>query len=813
MNLDAAFETFRAPEREFGVIPFWFWNDDVNETELIRQLHEFHTAGFGGVLPHARIGLSHRVGYLTEEFFRLMRIVVQEAARLDMKIILYDEGSYPSGSARGEVVKENHEYASQAIALWQKDVTGPFHGFWRPNTGRALLDRHVCTFMARSDGDETINPDTLVELTSLPNDIFRIEVDEGTWKVMSVWNVCSGGHIRGVFPEEEDGHASAPPSADILNPEAVSRFIELVHERYYSILKEFFGNTIIALFTDEPGVMGRGGGQRGQKPKPYTPGFLDWIERRHGRDPRPWLPSLWIDYGSKTDEFRALYATAVEERLQEVFYAAQSEWCADHNIALTGHPAGSTEMSALRRFQLPGQDTVWRWVLPNESSALEGAHSVSAKAATSGARAIGARRILTECGGAYGWRMTLDETKWLFDWHLVRGNNLLNPHAAFYSIRERRAWESEPDIGVHNVWWPYYKHIAIYGRRLSWLLSDGEHVVSAAILGNGNNLPWRAAKQLYQSQIDFLYIDNEAVESSECVGGSLQIGKQRYPVIIIEGNPLLSEKAKDLLKAFKKNGGRIVEYTEDIELPAAVNAVIPREVIFTPPCKDLRIIHYQKNALDFFFLVNEGENDFSGMLALNVVGNIEIWDPFEGSSCAAPARKRGQGLDIEIEIGRRESVVVAVDTNVELTAIPSPPVFIEDVSTPDLDWKVYASDGTPVDIAAPGDWAECPGYELFSGTFSYRSAIDLTDAVKETWLDLGQIGDIAEILLDDEPIGIRLWAPYKVCLGRNLKGGTHSLEVKVTNSMANAFEGTQNPSGLMGPVRIISRTKSAGSDP
>ena len=130
-------------------------------------------------------------------------------------------------------------------------------------------------------------------------------------------------------------------------------------------------------------------------------------------------------------------------------------WCAEHGIALTGHPAESEELSPLRWFQLPGQDMVWRYVEPDQPTAIEGRHSVAAKVATSGARIQGARRILTEVCGAYGWRMTLEEMKWLFDWHLVRGNNLIDPHAVFYSIRGRRAWESEPDLCLHNTWRPY----------------------------------------------------------------------------------------------------------------------------------------------------------------------------------------------------------------------------------------------------------------------------------------------------------------------------------------------------------------------
>ena len=114
---NSVFHQFVDPPREFGLIPFWFWNDDLDESELLRQLHEFHRAGFGGVLPHASTGLSKRVGYLTDEFFRLLRVVVAECARLQMKFILYDEGAYPSGSACGAVVAQNPAFASQCIGL------------------------------------------------------------------------------------------------------------------------------------------------------------------------------------------------------------------------------------------------------------------------------------------------------------------------------------------------------------------------------------------------------------------------------------------------------------------------------------------------------------------------------------------------------------------------------------------------------------------------------------------------------------------------------------------------------------------------
>ena len=804
MDLERSFSLFVDPPREFGLIPFWFWNDDLDESELLRQLHAFHDAGFGGVLPHARIGLARRVGYLTEEYFRLIRRIVEEAAHLGMKVILYDEASYPSGSARGGVVAENPDYASQAIGLWEKDVDGPHDGFWRPNTGRALLDRHVCTVLGRVDDQGRVDPHSLEILEPQPHTIFRIEVPAGRWKVMSVWNTHSGGHIRGAFPEEESGHATAPAAGDILNPEAVACFLRLTHDQYYAQLSEFFGDPIIALFTDEPGVFGKGA-QRPRNARPFTPGFVDWLEEQWGADPRPWLPALWMDYGPDTEAFRQRYATAVQTRLHQVFYAAQSDWCACHDIALTGHPAGSDELTSLRYFQLPGQDMVWRYVEPGKPSALEGPHSIAPKAATSGARINGARRVLTEVCGAFGWRLTLDEVKWLFDWHLVRGNNLINPHAVFYSIRDRRAYESEPDLGVHNVFWPYFQQLAVYARRLSWLLCDGEQVCDTAILGDGNALPWQAAKQLYQNQIDFLYIDDQAVAEGTVGNGYIEIGAQTYRAIVIDGAPDISDGAREKLEAFKKNGGLLIPYQEGMDLPGALGPQLSGDLHLEPSHPDLRSIHYRKEGLDFYLLVNEGEEEIGGDLTLGVSGALETWDPLTGTRVPVGIGAIGDSLCVPLSLERRQSLVLVVDTRQPFTASLTPPCFSEQAVPLVAKWSVRAADGSPLDLPAPGDWACCPGWELFSGTLVYDAEIHIPKADALT-LDLGRVGDIAEVRVDGEGVGLRMWPPYRIDLGDEISPGSHRLEIRVTNTMANAYEGIQAPSGLIGPVHLITRT-------
>lgn len=186
------------PPREFTAIPFWFLNGDLTDAELRRQLADFAAHGIYGVVLHPRMGLSPDITYLGERYFAHIRTAVQTAAALDMKIVLYDEGMYPSGSACGLVVKDHPELASEGVTLTQ---------------------------------------------TVLPGDELLAQTENGALVVRK-----SGGTMRGLHWGEDDGEKNAPLTADILNPEAVHRFVQLTHEAYYREVKEYFGSTIIGLF-------------------------------------------------------------------------------------------------------------------------------------------------------------------------------------------------------------------------------------------------------------------------------------------------------------------------------------------------------------------------------------------------------------------------------------------------------------------------------------------------------------------------------------------------------------------------------------
>lgn len=790
MSLETLRQLFIEPPADFGMIPFWFWNDDLADEELLSQIRQFHDAGFSGFIPHARCGLSHRVGYLTPEHFRLLRLVCEEAKCLGMKVVLYDEGSYPSGSARGRVVADAPELAARCLIHMEEKVHGPARGFWRPDSGRALTDELLSVVAHSQD-----NPQLRRCIPFDSNGIACYDLGNGDWQLTACLSVMSGGTIRGVFPEEEDASAFAPPAADILRPEAVQRFIALTYDRFADELGDLFGNPIMAVFTDEPNPMGREP-RRGPNPMPYSDGLFDEIAAVWPHDVVQWLPALWFDFGPETETFRCIYRRTVQQRLEKVYFEPLSIWCADHGLQLTGHPQLSNELRPLRHFHIPGQDIVWRHVVPGWHD--NGPDSVAPKVASSAAILVNRKRSATELFGAYGWQLTLDEAKWLIDWHLVRGNNTFFPHACFYSVREQRAYESPPDLGIYNAWWPHWSILNQYTRRTSALLTVATPVYRVGILVDVDDVSWRAAQALTQQHIGFIFLDEQALESVQLAGTKLSIAGQSLEAIICDSYEPIQPTVRNLLKRYQEAGCLIIEkWTADAS--ARLLSHVEPDIQWLGS-GSLRVLRNIINNGEVYYLTNEDESSISGDIILPYAGKLEVWDSLTGIMQTWPSEIKQGMTHTQLRLERRQSQFLVVspalpDSTDKLPYFPGKVVM----SIPGP-WCAYDSEDRMVPLPCPGDWAQIPGWELFSGTITFRTAFKNTHGRKPAFLDLGDVGDIAQVYLNGHLLGVRAWAPYIFTTGNAICHGQNMLEIHITNSSANRYEGIQRPSGLLSEV-------------
>jgi hypothetical protein len=581
---------FRDPPREYSVMPFWFWNDELGDDEIIRQIGDFEAHGVYGFIIHPRIGLPKDIGWLSNRMIRCMRIAVEEARKRRMYVILYDEGMYPSGSSSGQVVRRNPAHAARS------------------------LDK-----IDLNSGEEPTLPRgwNLVTIVKRPGG-----------RRLAVVDRPSGGLIRGLHYLSEDAapKEETPPAGDILNPEAVASFMALVYERYSAEFGQYFGSTIIGIFTDEPSMTGRGG-----KGIAGTTGIVKEVNRILGYDFTPYLADLWYNDSSESKKHRDDYHRAVSLRLEETYYRPLSEWCGDHKIALAGHPAGSMDIGIERYFQFPGQDLVWRYVEPGPK-ALEGEHSTMAKCASSAMIHLGRRRNSNELYGAYGHNLTFNEMQWLANWCFVRGQNLLYPHAFYYSIRGPRFDERPPDVGPNAAWWKNYKPYADACRRLSWINAGSKHVCDVAILATASFCPDKAAKVLYQHQRDFNYLDVRHLwEDAKVDTQGVHVAGMHYRTVILDG---FGEVPERILPALEKlagaglligwnsispiDGERIVKTSDDLV------GSIQQDLILIPQSGNIRYRHVQKSGLHFYILFNEESSEVTAKISVPVPGK-RLW--------------------------------------------------------------------------------------------------------------------------------------------------------------------------------------------
>ncbi|MDR2673322.1 MAG: hypothetical protein LBC18_00230 [Opitutaceae bacterium] len=101
------------------------------------------------------------------------------------------------------------------------------------------------------------------------------------------------------------------------------------------------------------------------------------------------------------------------------------------------------------------------------------------------------------------------------------------------------------------------------------------------------------------------------------------------------------------------------------------------------------------------------------------------------------------------------------------------------------------------------------GVKYFSGTATYTRAFHaardwLTDGAR-VLLDLGGVGDIAEVAVNGKPLGILWKPPYRIDITGALRAGGNRLEIKITNQWTNRLIGDLAlPDGekiLSSPVR------------
>lgn len=552
-------QEFDHPSVEYRSVPFWAWNDSLEEEELVRQVKQMKEQGMGGFFIHSREGLE--TVYMGREWMAFTRKTVETAKELGMQVWLYDEDRWPSGFAGG-LVQDRGGDAFRAKGLTMEvcqqigsdDLTDSVALF------KAVIDERNLVRCERLHDDQFI---ALKEDEVLL--VFRVEISE-----RSAW-----------FNNE------APP--DNLNPETVQAFIGITYEAYKQEVGDHFGKTIRGVFTDEPSVhdshckftVGRGW-------LPWSWSFPDFFQERRGYDLFDVIPYMYFN-GVYSSQARHDYWWTLTERFSESYSKQLGEWCAINGIDFTGHYLWENNMGTATRVcgavmpnyryqQVPGIDML------NEQTN----EYITVKQCTSVANQYGRKFVLSETYGCTGWAFTFEGQKWMGDFQYVLGVNLRSQHLALYSIKGCRKRDYPPVFNYNTSWWKYNHVMEDYFARLSSVLTEGSPIRDVLVLhpsstawsmvGTGPyGFPARGKDRdvsatntfghefnaflgkLLRAHYDFDLGDEIILaETGEIRGSNLAVNLVEYPIVVIPVIQTMLSSTFRLLSDFLEAGGKVI---------------------------------------------------------------------------------------------------------------------------------------------------------------------------------------------------------------------------------------------------------------
>jgi hypothetical protein len=100
-----------------------------------------------------------------------------------------------------------------------------------------------------------------------------------------------------------------------------------------------------------------------------------------------------------------------------------------------------------------------------------------------------------------------------------------------------------------------------------------------------------------------------------------------------------------------------------------------------------------------------------------------------------------------------------------------------------------------VEFETLGDWTKRPepGIQYYSGTAVYKKIIQLPamKSGKKVYLDLGKVDHLASVSVNGKKLGVLWTKPWRIEITSAIKAGANMIEVAVTNVWANRLIGDE----------------------
>lgn len=554
-------QQFENPDSEYKPKPLWFISGELTTKEIERQLQEAkELAGFAGVSPLPNTDVLPTP--FTDEYYERYRDIVETAKELDMSVVLYDDVSFPSGSAGGRMAKLYPEHLQKRLEITERIVKtyrGP----------RIFIDYTPRGELVSAVAMEKTSRELIDLRPFIENDELRWPMPKtpqtGEWQVMYFTVVPA--HLSKNYA-----------NVDFMDPVALEKYMDLTYEEHTRQLGSHFGDTIQISFFDDVGFW--------RNPAAWNAAFNEKFIERHGFDPAPYYPVIWYDIGPDTLAIRHMFYDTRAEMLGEGFPKVVSEWAKRNGLKDTGHPPANwgifpatingDPFRFYRHTAIPLADSIFNYGL-----GLDGFKLMSSVADFHD-RPL----VAVEIYGAF--KDAVIDNNMLYrnvmDCY-TRGINLVLPHAMWYKRGPGLRYippliSPENEAIVDEL--PNYSQ---YVGRCSFLLQGGRRVADVGMiypypdiagsfpvtipLHSLEGAPFTdymdlSALLTRELRRDFTFIHPEHLDEGKysIVDGELRLSNetnfQNYRVLVLSSCKIVSYKTLETLKKFYQSGGSVI---------------------------------------------------------------------------------------------------------------------------------------------------------------------------------------------------------------------------------------------------------------
>ena len=639
--------------------------------------------------------------------FERLRKVIARLRDRGRAIWIYDELGYPSGSAGGRVLQGHPEYQVWVVGCRNFEA----------DDGSVKVDvqhEHVFACLALPRRDGVLSIEDVVDLTD------QARSGPFTWKTPEGdWLVCLFERYQ---PDTWRRHNIPRRNVNIMDRNAVARFIEITHERYAMELGPQLKDVTL-FFTDEPQFGATEPWMYGSTEAVPAVQWCDEVprafEQKKGYAVTQTLPALFHDVGPETPRFRHDFYDVQSDLVADNYFGQIEDWCHRHGVWSSGHMLleeslllhlmwSGSMVKNWSRMDLPGVDllglprykTMGGW----NGNAVPVSEDFSCKMAASIAHLTGKQGVFTE-SYAVASGATVRPVLGIAAWQFATGVT----HMSTYTIQNQLSAED-------------YATFADFAGRLALLCRRGQPVSDVAVLvpeasvwaaynpPDGGLFPRylernaeaayidhvfrETCHQLLAHQRDFEILSEDLLRQATIREGRLELAGQRFAFLILPEMRMLHDDTWNKTVAFLEAGGHVAfvgslpsqnpERGEDAAMLQRAKTLLASAQGRTthvaeleklgelidwmadriPPAlqwqgpSSVRILRRQEADRDVILVANPSAEDADGNLTTATSGAVSLWNPETGAVEEVAGHESGQPVTVHVPADSARFIVV-----------------------------------------------------------------------------------------------------------------------------------------------------------